>query len=183
MPTIAHHPRLFLSLFAVLVVAIAPASAAAHGKPALQSGVHIDPGSPAAKEYSIPLASARGVPAGNSSQGQLFGSGITKNGSGGSGGSSGGSGAATGTSGHHAHRSGSRHRHARAGGGTLATSGTLQAGAAGAAIPPAVKVIHPGSSSGVFWMILVALLVVALGLGAAYAFSRGRGRRVDARLS
>lgn len=41
-------------------------------------GVHVDPGSPAAKEYSIPLSTARGQPSGSSSSGQLFGNGITK---------------------------------------------------------------------------------------------------------
>jgi len=61
-----------------------PAAAGAHKLP---PGVHVDPGSPAAKEYSIPLATARGAPAGSSSSGQLFGAGITKGGGSGSKGS------------------------------------------------------------------------------------------------
>jgi hypothetical protein len=63
------------------VVLIAPASAGAAGKTALQPGVHIDPGSPAAKEYAIPLQQARGQSPGGSGGGGMFGSGIEPTGS------------------------------------------------------------------------------------------------------
>jgi hypothetical protein len=45
---------------------------------ALEPGVHVDPGSPAAKEYALPVSQARGA-GGGSSEGaheQLFGAGI-----------------------------------------------------------------------------------------------------------
>ncbi|MDQ6778682.1 MAG: hypothetical protein M3071_21210, partial [Actinomycetota bacterium] len=51
-------------------------SSVALARPAPPPGVHIDPGSPVAKEYAIPLASARG--GGGSGSGQLFGGGITR---------------------------------------------------------------------------------------------------------
>jgi hypothetical protein len=60
----------------VVLLLISPAAAMAKTSP----GVHVDPGSPAAKEYSVPLGSARhnGTPSDTSSGGKLFGSGITK---------------------------------------------------------------------------------------------------------
>jgi hypothetical protein len=63
-----------MMLAATLLVAVAAPVASA--KPAPPTGVHIDPGSPVAKEYAIPLASARG--GGGSGNGRLFGSGITR---------------------------------------------------------------------------------------------------------
>lgn len=47
--------------------------------PALAAGgspVHIDPASPVAKEYALPLATARGAPPESGKSGRLFGSGI-----------------------------------------------------------------------------------------------------------
>jgi hypothetical protein len=49
-----------------------PASALAAGG----SPVHIDPASPVAKEYALPLATARGAPPESGKSGRLFGSGI-----------------------------------------------------------------------------------------------------------
>jgi hypothetical protein len=56
-----------------LVCTVGPASAAA-----LETGVHVDPGSPAAKEYALPLEQARQTDATPKSSGQapLFGAGI-----------------------------------------------------------------------------------------------------------
>jgi hypothetical protein len=58
---------------------------------ALEPGVHVDPGSPAAKEYALPLNQARrtGAPSQSSSEGTLFGAGIKPPASGGSAGGSG----------------------------------------------------------------------------------------------
>jgi len=60
----------------------APQAALAAGNSS--SGVHVDPGSPAGKQYSFPITSARGETAGNSSGSRsgsgnppLFGAGIT----------------------------------------------------------------------------------------------------------
>lgn len=62
-------------LAAVLLLATGSATAAA--KSTLPPGVHVDPGSPVAKEYAIPLDTARGS-GGGSGSGQLFGRGITR---------------------------------------------------------------------------------------------------------
>jgi hypothetical protein len=68
---------------------------------ALEPGVHVDPRSPAAKEYALPLNQARGTgtsasPSSSSPEGSLFGAGIKPPSSGGS------AGAGTGHSGHSA---------------------------------------------------------------------------------
>ncbi len=73
-------PRKHLPLVAALVVGIGlnlPAVAlAGAGSPG--AGVHVDPSSPVAKEYALPLATARGAPADTGATGPLFGRGITK---------------------------------------------------------------------------------------------------------
>ena len=73
-------PRKNLVLLAALAVAFGlglPAAAVADsGSPT--AGVHVDPGSPVAKEYALPLATARGAPADTGSNGSLFGTGIKK---------------------------------------------------------------------------------------------------------
>lgn len=48
---------------AVTALAVAPVASAANG---LEPGVHIDPGSPAGKQYQIPVAAARGEGSGGS---------------------------------------------------------------------------------------------------------------------
>jgi hypothetical protein len=77
--------RAFLAvvLTGVLAVAASPALAGTTTSP----GVHVDPGSPAGKQYQIPITSARGETAGqspNSSSGSTptFGSGVTPSSSG-----------------------------------------------------------------------------------------------------
>jgi len=70
-----HSPVAILA--AMLVLAVGSPLAAAKTTPS--PGVHIDPGSPVAKEYGIPLAEARGGGTGTGSgSGQLFGRGITR---------------------------------------------------------------------------------------------------------
>jgi hypothetical protein len=69
-------------------MALALSPTAAQATTGLEPGVHIDPGSPAAKEYVIPLAQATQIGnAGSSSNGSsapLFGAGIGPRGPGGS---------------------------------------------------------------------------------------------------
>jgi len=58
---------------------LAIGSPAALAQSVLTPGVHIDPSSPVAKEYAIPLGQARGgAGGGDGSDSQLFGSGITR---------------------------------------------------------------------------------------------------------
>jgi hypothetical protein len=189
-----HHLLVRGLILALLALAL-PDVALAHKPP---SGVHVDPGSPAAKEYSIPLSSARGAPAGSASSGQLFGAGITRGSGGGGGGAapSGGGASPTAASSPQASPSpaapaspAAPTHHARAHPKTAASHRTqsvapapLAAGAAAAnAIPPSLKVLHPSSGSGVAWMLGVAALVLLIGGLGAFVL-RGRSRRVDARL-
>jgi hypothetical protein len=79
------------------VLAMCCVTASAHAASGLEPGVHVDPGSPAAKEYALPLDQARQTGSESTSQprseGGLFGAGIKPPGSGGTptGGSGGGS--------------------------------------------------------------------------------------------
>jgi hypothetical protein len=66
-PIVATRILLTLALAAALSVSLASTSLA------LEPGVHVDPGSPAAKEYALPLGQARQT---GSSHGGLFGAGI-----------------------------------------------------------------------------------------------------------
>ncbi|MCW3057335.1 MAG: hypothetical protein JWO21_1304 [Solirubrobacterales bacterium] len=87
--------------------------ASAQAASALEPGVHVDPGSPAAKEYALPLDQARQTGTESSSQpsseGGLFGAGIKPPGSGGSsrgGGTGGGGTGSSATGGHRANGTG-----------------------------------------------------------------------------
>jgi hypothetical protein len=77
---------------------------------ALEPGVHVDPGSPAAKEYALPLDQARQTGTESSSQpsseGGLFGAGIKPPGSGGSSHGGGGGTGGSATGGHEANATG-----------------------------------------------------------------------------
>ncbi|HEX7610251.1 MAG TPA: hypothetical protein VF380_06240 [Solirubrobacteraceae bacterium] len=79
------------------------ATGAAQAATGLEPGVHVDPGSPAAKEYALPLNQARqtggGAPSSSSSSAPLFGAGIKPPGAGGSSHSGSGTGKATGRGG------------------------------------------------------------------------------------
>jgi hypothetical protein len=77
-------------ILAALTVALALGcvSASAQAATGLEPGVHVDPGSPAAKQYALPLSQARQTGGGastNSGSAVLFGAGIKPPGSGGSG--------------------------------------------------------------------------------------------------
>jgi hypothetical protein len=63
--------RLLLTSVCTVCTLALPASALASGSP-----VHVDPSSPVAKEYALPLATARGAPPESGQSGKLFGSGI-----------------------------------------------------------------------------------------------------------
>jgi len=73
---------------ALTVLAMSCSTASAQAGTGLEPGVHIDPGSPAAKEYALPLNQARQTgsqsSARGSSSGPLFGAGIGPPGAGGS---------------------------------------------------------------------------------------------------
>jgi hypothetical protein len=83
----------------ITVAALAAGTSAPLAAPALalEPGVHIDPGSPAAKEYALPVNQARGTGSGGEGSGgsseKLFGAGIKPPSSGSSGGRHGGRGA------------------------------------------------------------------------------------------
>jgi hypothetical protein len=64
--------RLLPTLLCAASVLALPAGASASNS----SPVHVDPSSPVAKEYALPLATARGAPPESGKNGSLFGSGI-----------------------------------------------------------------------------------------------------------
>jgi len=188
MRTNGHHRRLFApiaGLLAAISVLLAPAPALAGGSPT--PGVHIDPNSPVAKQYAIPLGVARGTPAGSSSKGSLFGHGITPAAP-----ASGAPSTSTTTrqasrAGHHKRSKGGSRRRVKAvsGAGVGHTGGSggqrgSDASAADATPPPVLKVLHPGSGPGIVWMVGLAALVLALG-GAGGLAVAGRGRRSSPR--
>ncbi|MDE3134152.1 MAG: hypothetical protein KGL15_08815 [Acidobacteriota bacterium] len=182
-----------------------PASALAAGG----SPVHIDPASPVAKEYALPLATARGAPPESGKSGKLFGSGIKH--------------VSTTTS----HTTSApptttpttttmtttpsvppattpaaqpstdtsatstptqlraatpRRRHHRPEHVTTVTlpalttptTHTTAAPATALATPAAYRVLRPGSGSGLLWMVLAAVVVVAVGSAGGIALSRRR---------
>jgi hypothetical protein len=126
-----------LVLLATTGTAVAPQAAAG-----LEPGVHIDPGSPAAKEYALPLSQARHTGAGSPSSGSsetTFGAGIKPPGSGGAG----GSGAAP-----HGGRSEGRSP-SRSSGRGASESRSRDAGGTAATLPPAVqRAVESQDSSG-----------------------------------
>jgi hypothetical protein len=136
---------------------------------ATSPGVHVDPGSPASKEYAIPLSNARGSGSGHS--GSLFGSGITSGG-----GPKAGAGVSVAPTTHPATPKKPRAHHHQA--SVPVAKSAQPVSVTPASAPAALKVLHPGSGSGVAWMIGVAALVLVLGGGAALIARRGRpGRR------
>jgi hypothetical protein len=65
----------------VVLVAVALGLVVVPAAAAVEPGVHVDPGSPAAKEYALPLSQARQTgqgPRSPSGAGALFGAGITR---------------------------------------------------------------------------------------------------------
>jgi hypothetical protein len=177
---------------AASVLALPAAASASNSSP-----VHVDPSSPVAKEYALPLATARGAPPESGRSGSLFGSGIKHSGS-------------RSTTDHTtttepppvqtettppvttppvtatATETVTTPRHHQPEHVTTVTLPTLitaprrtstststmpvRANAA----PAAYKVLKPGSGSGVLWMVLAAVIVVALGSAGGIALSRRR---------
>jgi hypothetical protein len=127
---------------AAVVLATCGATLAPQAAAGVEPGVHIDPGSPAAKEYALPLNQARETGAGSTPSGSSetpFGAGIKPPGSGGAG----GSGSASrdgGSPGRSSSRSSERPSKSRSH-GAVGTAATL---------PPAVQraVESPDSSGG-----------------------------------
>jgi hypothetical protein len=165
----------------------------------LPPGVHVDPGSPAAKEYQIPLGAARGNgQSGSSSSGSLFGAGITKGG-GGSGGTK------SDTASSHASSSAPaatgtptptptaatvapvtkvkartvHHRRRRAHHDAAAAPAPITHHRAAPAVSPQRAIGTEASSGiGITWMLGAAAIVLALGaLGGAALSRRGRRRQ------
>lgn len=185
-----------LGLAVALSLVVAVTGATAKGSP----GVHVDPGSPAAKEYAIPLGSARGngTP-GRANTGQLFGQGITKAGTGTTDSPAPAtaapatttpaaqttSGAATPATSHRRrtpHR-GARARHRPASPRTAhrrrtAAAGTGGHGPGGAGSARAATTASGGTGNGITWMLLAAVAVLALGVLGGTLLSR-RGRHPD----
>lgn len=144
---------------------------------AAEKGVHVDPNSPAGKEYAVPFDSAR-------NQGHSPGAGVT----GASGHGPGGGGSHSGSGGAHgqgAHHSGKSH-----GGGTSSarshdssplfgqgiTSGGNRANSAGAPSPAAIQAADRNGGSGWLWMTGIALAVLLLGGAVAVALPRIKRR-------
>ena len=144
---------------AAILLACLPQAAFA----ALPPGVYQDSGSPAAKQYAIPIDSARGEASGGGGSGstQLFGAGITAGGSNGSGAGGAGSGSRGG-----------------AGGGSGGGNGSGPV----AAIGSEAASVHPAGSrsgsgagdSGNGWVALFggAVLVLLIGGGGGLALRR-----------
>lgn len=144
---------------------------------ALEPGVHVDPGSPAAKEYALPVSQAREAGEGGGSESaheQLFGAGIKPPGS--------GSSPPSGSS-----RGGSPSAGSRARGGASKSAGASSSGSAGGASgatqtppPPLVRRVAGGRSSsggGSSSLVLLGGGVVVIVLGAFAGVVLRHGRR------
>ena len=175
--------RLLLTVVCAMCMLALPAAASA----SKNSPVHVDPASPVAKEYALPLATARGAPPESGRSGGLFGSGIK----------------------HSSHGSPSSHtttsseappaqtettppvtttatqtttspKHHQPGHITtvtlpdLVTTPATGTTTTANAVPAAYKVLKPGSGSGLLWMVLAAVVVVALGSAGGLALARRR---------
>jgi len=122
--------------FAVLALAVSMLAVLPAASFALEPGVHADPGSPAEKQYVLPLNQARGTggeTSSHSSSPRLFGAGIKPPGGGGS--TGGGSRSST-RAGSGAAAGNRNERHTNGAGGVRA--GGAAAGAHGAPLPDAV---------------------------------------------
>jgi hypothetical protein len=183
----------FLQTLVCAVCALAsPAPALAAGG----SPVHVDPSSPVAKEYALPLATARGAPAESGQGGKLFGSGIkhadskpaqtvtlatpppsasqvppptsqvpppvtTTPAT-----------TTTTTPAPKPHRR--RPVHVTTVTLPTLTAATTTREVTASATPAAYRVLRPGSGSGLLWMILAAVVVIALGSAGGIVLSRRR---------
>ena len=174
--------RLLLTVVcAMCVLALPAAASASKGSP-----VHVDPRSPVAKEDALPLATARGAPPESGRSGGLFGSGIKHPSSSPSSHTTTSSETApvqpettppVTTTATQTTTSPKHHQLQHIITVTLpdlvttpATGTTSTANA----IPAAYKVLKPGSGSGLLWMVLAAVVVVALGAAGGLALARRR---------
>lgn len=160
----------------VLAVALAAGWALTGTAAALEPGVFVDPGSPAGKEYGVPLSDLRGAASGHAPVGNdappLFGIGISPA-------------RASGAAGPTAARGGlHRSRRAHPASGRRSVGGTTAAGVAGGGKRPTgaspvsgaalAGLTHHGSSAPA--VILIEGLVVLGGLGVGAALVRARRR-------
>lgn len=157
---------------ATLAIALAASWAIAGPAAALEPGVFVDPGSPAGKEYGIPLSELRGaasghVPAGNQSP-PLFGIGISAHG------------ARGGVSPSAPRGAGSRHSpraHTTAGRRAAAASrgaGARAAGAAPASGPVLAQITRHGSAVPAVALIGALIVLGGLGVGGLLVAARRR---------
>jgi hypothetical protein len=157
-----------------LVLTSGLSTGAAQAATGLEPGVHVDPGSPAAKEYAIPLQRARGASppttggsssGGSGSSNGLFGSGITP--------------AKTKVSTPATRTPGGAH--------SVSKGSAPHRGSTPVAPPPAVPVMlaaHArGSGSGIGWMLGAGVLILFLGGLGAIVLARVVRRRAGASLS
>jgi hypothetical protein len=170
--------RLLLTLACVIGTMASPAGALASGG----SGVHVDPNSPVAKEYALPLATARGAPPESGQRGKLFGSGIEHPSS-----TSAQPVASspppavtqtqtqtrTTASATAPKRPPAHHAPAHVTTVVLPALTTTRRPTA-SATPAAYRVLRPGSGVGVLWMIVAGVIVVALGSAGGVALRRRR---------
>jgi hypothetical protein len=180
--------RLLQTLVWVGCLLALPATALAAGG----SPLHIDPASPVAKEYALPLATARGAPPESGKSGKLFGSGIkhadtttaTTTVSAASPPVSDPEPTVTSTATATTTAAVTtpapvHHRPAHV---TTVTLPVLTTPAAhphsrpitGHATPAAYRVLSPGPGSGLLWMLIVAAVVIGLGSAGGLALRRRR---------
>jgi hypothetical protein len=158
----------------VLLLALSAPAVAFGSSAPLQPGVHVDPGSPAAKEYAVPLGSARGAstPNGPGSE-KLFGSGVTP-----SAGSTPPPASApvhVDSQRHHAHKR--AHRSERRKERPKVVHSAHRASVKAVA-PVTVADSGSGGGAGIVWMLAAAALVLGLGGLGAFVVAR-RGRRTS----
>ncbi len=167
-------------LITAQVALICPSMSLAAKPAQAPPGVHIDPGSPAAKQYAIPLTTARGGPTGSSGSGTLFGGGIsrapstsTATGDGSSTATSAGAGSKPAG----ARRPGRARRGAAQSGtqrSSRASASTPASTSASSTPPAAAKVLRSGSSSGLVWMLIAAAVIMILGAAGSFALTSRR---------
>lgn len=153
---------------AAMVVIAVPWAAGVAPAYGLEPGVHADPGSPAAKEYSLPLSKARQIGANGSSKGEsattLFGAGIAPPGGGGT---------------HSARKAPGTTSSSRAGAGR--SSALTPSPSPKLAL--AASSLRPAGSGGSSLLALLAggVLVLAIGALGGSALRQSKGRRVTER--
>lgn len=157
------------AIWAGLSLAMAPPAIAAG------NGVHVDPGSPAGKQYAIPIPTARSEAAGGqgatgSANPPLFGVGVTPGGAAASAGASSG-GATTGT--RAARKTGGRFN-GRRGAGAASTRQAKQSGAQAAGVRARDAASQSNAVGGTSWLPLLGggALVLLIGGGGGFLLRR-----------